>query len=124
MAESTVPEASNLQNLSSPEIKQIESQLVSLNFVLKNTQTEVIKLQKTLARQQSRNDELDKRNERLEQELHKLRVQQADEARFRSRVWLYQGGIVLFLIMLSLYVAMKPMPISSQTRNSVTSDNI
>lgn len=112
MAESTPPvsEASPPPSAPGPEIKQIESQLVSLNFVLKNTQTEVIKLQKTLARQQTRNDEQDKRNEKLEQELHKLRAQREDETRFRARVWLYQGLTIIALVILSAYVLMKPTP--------------
>lgn len=91
-----------------PEIKQIESQLVSLNFVLKNTQTEVIKLQKTLARQQARNDEQEKRNEKLSQEVSRLREQRDDETRFRARVWLYQVLMLLMLVILAAYVMIKP----------------
>ncbi|MBF2052961.1 MAG: hypothetical protein IGS03_05770 [Candidatus Sericytochromatia bacterium] len=128
MAESTPPasEASpppSAPVAPGPEIRQIESQLVSLNFVLKNTQTEVIKLQKTLARQQARNDEQDKRNEKLSQEISKLREQRDDEARFRARVWFYQVLMLLMLVILAAYVLMKPAletPPASPSAESIT----
>lgn len=86
------------------DMKQMESQMVSLNFVIKNTQSEVIKLQKTLARYQSRQDEMDKKIDHLERDLSRAIVNQRADENFRSRFWLFQGVTVLVTLLLMLLI--------------------
>jgi len=106
-----------------PEFKQMESQLVSLNFVLKNTQSEVIKLQKALSRYQSRQDEYEKKSERLERDLSRVLERQKEDSKFRSRVWFYQVCSVLITLLLFMLLSnawLKP-GVPSETRS--TPDN-
>ncbi|MGV3523796.1 MAG: hypothetical protein ACO1RX_06195 [Candidatus Sericytochromatia bacterium] len=86
------------------DMKQMESQMVSLNFVIKNTQSEVIKLQKTLARYQSRQDEMDKKLDHLERDLSRAIVNQRADESFRSRFWFFQGVTVLVALLLMLLI--------------------
>lgn len=113
-------------NGSGAHIKQIESQMVSLNFVLKNTQSEVIKLQKVLVRYQSRQDELEKKLEQAERDLSLARLNQQADQTFRSRFVFYQVVTVIFTLILALImhnVFMTTHVQSSSTNNTVnTSD--
>lgn len=85
-------------------IKQLESQMVSLNFVLKNTQSEVIKLQKTLAKQQTRQDEADKKLAKLEHDYKASSAQQKEDLAFRSRFWFYQIATGVLTLLLALVI--------------------
>lgn len=115
------------------DMKQMESQMVSLNFVIKNTQSEVIKLQKTLARYQSRQDEMDKKIDHLERELSRTLVNQRADENFRSRFWFYQGATVIATLLLMmllnamLFNRSVPAPsvpeVTSTTSTSTTTEN-
>lgn len=96
-------------------VKQLESQLVSSNFVVKNTQNEVIKLQKTLAKQQTHQDEIEKKLTKTEHDLKaSLAKQHADET-FRSRIWFYQvaTGVVTLLVFL-IFSSFAPKPSNNE----------
>lgn len=124
MAES-VSKSSNTENeAASAELKQVESQLVSLNFVLKNTQSEVIKLQKTLARNQTHQEEADKKLAKLEADLGRFHVNQKEDEGFRSRFLLYQivtvaVSLVLFFVIHSL-MPHAPAPNAPQRETTTT----
>ena len=83
-------------------VKQLESQLVSSSFVVKNTQNEVIKLQKTLAKQQIHQDEIEKKLTKTEHDLKATLAKQNSDETFRSRIWFYQvaTGVVTLLVFL------------------------
>lgn len=104
------------------DIKQLESQLVSLNFVLKNTQSEVIKLQKTLARNQSHQDDIDKKLAKLEQEVTRNLVNQRADESFRSRFWLVQLGTMLITLLITVILIniMKPPAAQQQVISTTT----
>jgi len=111
MADS-VSKSSNTENeTAAAELKQVESQLVSLNFVLKNTQSEVIKLQKTLARSQTHQEESDKKLAKLEADLGRFHVNQKEDEGFRSRYILYQlVTIAICLILFFVIHSLMPHP--------------
>ena len=107
------------------DIKQLESQLVSLNFVLKNTQSEVIKLQKTLARNQTHQEDIDKKLAKLEQDVTRNLVNQRDDESFRSRFWLTQLGTIIVTLMITVILIniLKPSPAPQQViTNTSTTD--
>ncbi len=122
MAESTseptqkVEQAPADNNTSGAHIKQIESQMVSLNFVLKNTQSEVIKLQKALVRYQNRQDELEKKLEQTEREIVLTRANQQADKTFRSRFAFYQVVTVIVTLLLAMIMhnMLTPKPIIQQ----------
>jgi len=119
MAESTSESTQNKDQIqvdnngSGAHIKQIESQMVSLNFVLKNTQSEVIKLQKALVRYQNRQDELEKKVEQSERELSLTRSNQQADQTFRSRFVFYQfvTVIVTLLLAMIMHKMLTPAPL-------------
>ena len=119
MAESTSESTQNKDQIqvdnngSGAHIKQIESQMVSLNFVLKNTQSEVIKLQKALVRYQNRQDELEKKVEQSERELSLARSNQQADQTFRSRFIFYQfvTVIVTLLLAMIMHKMLTPAPL-------------
>lgn len=86
------------------ELKQLESQLVSLNFIIKNTQSEVIKLQKSLSRQQTHQEEIDKRLEKAQRELKEAHESQQKLENIRSTFWIMQiGTIIVTLLLVMLF---------------------
>lgn len=107
MAEST-SESADVQEAPTANaasvLKQMESQMVSLNFVLKNTQSEVIKLQKALARYQNRQDELEKKLEQLEREQAQSRNNQKADNIFRSRFMFYQVFTAVVAVLISVII--------------------
>ena len=82
----------------------LESQLVSMNFVLKNTQSEVIKLQKVLMRYQNRQDELEKDVTRMREELAQSRQNQRGDESFRQRFWPTITGVMFITLLLSFWL--------------------
>lgn len=106
------PENQNPDQNSS-NLKQLESQLVSLNFMIKNTQSEVIKLQRLLARQQTHQDESDKKLTLLQKEHKAGQENQGKLASVTQIFWFAQIGTVI--ITLLLVMLLKGVLIGSPT---------
>lgn len=61
--------------------------LVSMNFILKSTQSEVIKLEKVLTRYKNRQEELEKKQARSEEIIERLLKNQTSDTSFRAQFW-------------------------------------
>ena len=128
MADSASKSSNTENEVALADLKQLESQLVSLNFVLKNTQSEVIKLQKTMARHQTHQDDIDKKLTKLESDLGRFHVNQRADENFRSRFWLYQVitiavTLLLFIIVHGLLPHSAPPPPVTQTTTTETTES-
>ncbi len=87
------------------DISHLESQMVSMNFVLKNTQSEVIKLQKVLMRYQNRQEDLEHQLAKSREELDKILAGQQQDNSFRSRFFPSLVVTALVSILLSIWLA-------------------
>jgi len=82
------------------DVKQLESQLVSLNFMIKNTQSEVIKLQRMLARQQTHQEESDKKLAAFRKTLDEYGADKKSLAGFKQIFWFSQIGVIIITLIL------------------------
>jgi hypothetical protein len=65
----------------------LAERMVSMNFILKSTQSEVIKLEKVVMRYKNRQEELEKKQARLEELIEHLRKNQQFDISFRTGFW-------------------------------------
>ncbi len=65
----------------------ISERLVSMNFILKSTQSEVIKLEKVVTRYKNRQEEFEKKQAHFEEVIEHLRKNQQLDISFREQFW-------------------------------------
>lgn len=91
-------------------LRQLEMQIVSLQFYLKNTQGEMVKEQKNLAKVQKQVEDMNRTVDVLQRQLSSAQRGAEKLAQFLSRFWLYQGLTVLVSVLLALILGRMIMP--------------
>lgn len=104
MTEKNVPLSTPQNDPALPLNDPLKNQLVNMNFVIKSTQSEVIKLQKVLIRYQNRQDELEKKVNQLEEHMERLVHNQQADVTFRARFWPRMLGAVMLSVLLALWL--------------------
>ncbi|PIQ23746.1 hypothetical protein COW36_20420 [bacterium (Candidatus Blackallbacteria) CG17_big_fil_post_rev_8_21_14_2_50_48_46] len=115
------PDAGNLNSKQALQetLRQMEMRIVSLQFHLKNTQGEMVKEQKNLAKVQTQVEEMNRTVDVIQRSLSGAQSSTENVNQFLSRFWLYQALTVLITVMLVLVLgrvfsppAPKPVPVA------------